>query len=86
MERVDEIVKELRRIGAKHGGRTPSQVALNWLIAKGTVPIPGAKSKKQAEENAGALGWSIDGDDLSALDRAALKGAASLKQRLWQHG
>ena len=48
--------------------RPPSQVALNWIIAKGAVPIPGAKNRAQADENAGALGWSVDADDLAALD------------------
>ena len=86
MELVDVVVAELRRIGAQHDGRTPSQVALNWLIAKGAVPIPGAKNRKQAEENAGALGWSLTGAELAALDAAALEGTRSLQNRIWQHG
>ncbi|MCU1455231.1 MAG: putative oxidoreductase, aryl-alcohol dehydrogenase like protein [Acidimicrobiales bacterium] len=86
MAEVDRIVAELRRIGEKHGGKAPSQVALNWVMAKGAVPIPGAKNRKQAEENAGALGWSIDEDDLAALDEAALPGLRSLQNRFWQHG
>jgi len=56
METVEQIVAVLRRIGAAHGDRTPSQVALAWIIAKGVVPIPGAKNRSQAEDNAGALG------------------------------
>lgn len=86
MEVVDGVVAELRRIGEKYGGKAPSQVALNWVMAKGAVPIPGAKNAKQAEENAGALGWSIDEDDLDRLDRVALPGIRSLQSRFWQHG
>jgi len=86
MEKVDQVVAALRRVGDKHGGKTPSQVALNWLIAKGAVPIPGAKNRKQALENAGALGWTVDADDLAALDESALSGTRSLRNRLWQHG
>jgi len=86
MEVVDTVVAELRRIGEKHGGKLPSQVALNWVMAKGAVPIPGAKNQKQAEENAGALGWSVDDDDLDRLDRVALPGIRSFQSRLWQHG
>ena len=86
MEVVDAVVAELRRIGAQHNGRTPSQVALNWLIAKGAVPIPGAKNRKQAEENAGALGWSLTDAELAALDAGALEGTRSLQNRFWQHG
>lgn len=86
MEVVDRVVAELRRIGDAHDGRTPSQVALNWIMAKGAVPIPGAKNRRQAEENAGALGWTIGDDDLAALDAAALAGVRSLQNRFWQHG
>jgi aryl-alcohol dehydrogenase-like predicted oxidoreductase len=86
MALVDVVVAELRSIGEKYGGKLPSQVALNWVIAKGAVPIPGAKSRQQAEENAGALGWRMDDDDLARLDRAALSGIRSLQSRFWQHG
>jgi aryl-alcohol dehydrogenase-like predicted oxidoreductase len=74
MEVVDRVVAELRAIGERHGGKLPSQVALNWVMAKGAVPIPGAKTRHQAEENAGALGWSIDDEDLARLDDIALAG------------
>lgn len=86
MEVVDGVVAVLRRIGEKHGGKLPSQVALNWVMNKGAVPIPGAKNRRQAEENAGALGWSIDEDDLLELDRVALDGIRTLSSRMWQHG
>ena len=86
MEVVDGVVAELRRIGEKHGGKLPSQVALNWVMAKGAVPIPGAKNRRQAEENAGALGWTVDEDDLARLDGVALSGIRTLQSRIWQHG
>lgn len=86
MELVDGVVAELRRAGEKHGGKTPSQVALNWVIAKGVVPIPGAKDREQAQENAGALNWRLDDDDLESLDRVSLEGVRSLQNRFWQHG
>lgn len=86
MEKVDAVVAELRRIGDANGGKTPSQVALNWIIAKGAVPIPGAKNREQADQNAGALGWLMDGDDVAALDAVALEGVRSMANRFWQHG
>jgi aryl-alcohol dehydrogenase-like predicted oxidoreductase len=85
MEKVDTIVAELRRIGAANGDKTPSQVALNWIIAKGAVPIPGAKNRDQAVENAGALGWSMSDDDIATLDAVALEGIRGFN-RFWQHG
>jgi aryl-alcohol dehydrogenase-like predicted oxidoreductase len=86
MEQVDAIVGELRQIGDAHGGRTPSQVALAWLIAKGAVPIPGAKNREQAEQNAGALGWQMSPAEVARLDSASLFGKRGISQRVWQHG
>jgi diketogulonate reductase-like aldo/keto reductase len=86
METVDAVVATLRSVGDAHGGKTPSQVALNWIIAKGAVPIPGAKNQAQAEENAGALGWRMNADDVALLDEAALRGIRTIANRVWQHG
>lgn len=62
------LVDLLRGIGQDHGGKTPAQVALNWLIAQGGVlPIPGAKTGEQAAGNAGALGWALRPDEVEAL-------------------
>jgi aryl-alcohol dehydrogenase-like predicted oxidoreductase len=85
MEKVEAVVAVLRRVGDAHD-RTPAQVALAWCIAKGSVPIPGAKHRRQAEENAGALGWALTAEELAALDGVALEGITSLQNRFWQHG
>lgn len=53
--------------------KTMSQIALNWCLCKGTIPIPGAKNPKQAEENIGALGWRLSEAEVSELDIAARK-------------
>ena len=73
-------------VGAGHGDKTPAQVALNWLICKGAVPIPGAKNAAQAEQNAGALGWRLTADEIAGLDRVAKFGQRGLFNRVWQHG
>ncbi|HWF17197.1 MAG TPA: aldo/keto reductase [Acidimicrobiales bacterium] len=86
MEQVDAVVAELRRIGDDHDGRTPSQVALAWLIAQGAVPIPGAKNRSQAEQNAGSLGWQMTDGELARLDTVSLDGKRGIAQRVWQHG
>ena len=69
-ERIGHLIEQLREIGAGRGGKTPAQVALNWVICKGAVPIPGAKSAHQAEENAGATGWRLTPEEVEALDTA----------------
>jgi len=86
MEAVDRVVAVAREIGDAHDGRTPAQVALRWIIDKGAVPIPGAKNERQAVDNAGALGWSLDAAEVAALDRVALAGTDSIANRVWQHG
>lgn len=85
MAEVDTVVAALRRVGDARA-RTPSQVALRWLIDKGAVPIPGAKNAQQATDNAGALGWSLTTAEMGALDAASLEGTRSLANRFWQHG
>jgi aryl-alcohol dehydrogenase-like predicted oxidoreductase len=85
MAEIDPVVAALRRCGERHG-KTASQVALNWLICKGVVPIPGAKTKAQAEQNAGALGWRLSADEVRALDAVSKPGLRRLRHRVWQHG
>lgn len=69
--RVDTLVSLLREIGAAHGGATPAQVALNWLICQGVVPIPGARSAEQARQNADVIGWRLTADELTRLDQVS---------------
>ena len=65
------LVGRLKRIAEAHG-KTPAQVALRWLADhRGVIPIPGAKRPAQAEENAGAAGWSLTGAEREALDRTS---------------
>ena len=68
---VQPIVEALREIGGRHEGKTPSQVALRWLIQKGSLPIPGAKTAQQAADNAGALGWALTDKEMAALDKVS---------------
>jgi pyridoxine 4-dehydrogenase len=60
----------LKELAALHD-KTIAQVALNWCIAKGTIPIPGAKTIAQVEQNLGALGWLLSEAEVVALDQAA---------------
>jgi pyridoxine 4-dehydrogenase len=53
---------------AKDVNKTPSQVAINWAICKGTVPIPGARNLSQAEENIGSVGWKLSNAAVMELD------------------
>jgi len=55
-----------------HGGKTPSQVALNWLLTNPDVTvIPGVKNREQVEELMGALGWQLSEAEVEELRKAA---------------
>jgi pyridoxine 4-dehydrogenase len=69
---VQPLLALMREIGEAHGGKTCSQIALNWLVCKGTVPIPGAKNARQAEQNAGALGWRLTDEEIGQLELASV--------------
>ncbi|HML22411.1 MAG TPA: aldo/keto reductase [Aggregatilinea sp.] len=68
--KIGPLVAHLHTIGAAHG-KTPAQVALNWVICKGALPIPGAKNARQASQDAGGTGWRLTPDEVAALDRAS---------------
>jgi aryl-alcohol dehydrogenase-like predicted oxidoreductase len=77
---------ELREISAEIGA-TPAQVALAWLLAKGTdiVPIPGTKRVTRIEENVGADAVELTADQLARLDRLtpAVGGHHAEAQMAW---
>ena len=63
--RKAEIVAE---VAARHPGATAAQVALAWLVAQGTVPIPGTRNSARLEENLGSLALRLSAEDSSRLD------------------
>jgi len=50
---------------------TTSQIAINYVVAKGCVPIPSIKNVKDAEELIGCLGWGLTDEEVQMLDDAA---------------
>lgn len=69
--KIPRLVDLLRTVGEEQGGKTPAQVALNWVMCKGAIPIPGAKNGQQARENVGALGWRLTEEQIDRLDTAS---------------
>jgi aryl-alcohol dehydrogenase-like predicted oxidoreductase len=57
---------------ASQRGVTAGQVALAWLLHKGSdiVPIPGTKRRRYLEENVGAADVALSAAEMSALDAA----------------
>jgi len=81
MEQIEPLIAKLRQLGEKYN-RTPAQISLNWIICKGAIPIPGAKNAKQAEDNAGALGFHLTKEEIGELDGLGHTGSTNF----WQHG
>jgi aryl-alcohol dehydrogenase-like predicted oxidoreductase len=68
---LQDLRSLLLSIGESRGGKTAAQVALNWTMTKGTIPIPGARTIAHLAENVGALDWKLDAGEIEALERAA---------------
>ena len=72
MEAVQPVVELLRQIGDRYG-KSPSQVALRWLIENENVlPIPGVKNSRQAADNVGALSFSLTPEEVQMLSQATM--------------
>jgi aryl-alcohol dehydrogenase-like predicted oxidoreductase len=72
LDAIQPVIKLLREIGERYS-KTPSQVALRWLIENPVVlPIPGAKNGKQATDNAAALSFSLTAEEVEMLSRATM--------------
>jgi aryl-alcohol dehydrogenase-like predicted oxidoreductase len=58
---------------------TPGQLALAWVLNRGTdfVPIPGTKRTQYLRENVGAVDVSLSADEMQRLDEIAPKGIAA---------
>jgi myo-inositol catabolism protein IolS len=71
LARLLEVNQALSEIAKRHG-RTPSQVALNWLTRKeNVVAIPGLKKPEHAINDAGAVGWSMSSLEMEKLEKVA---------------
>ncbi|GAB2228540.1 hypothetical protein Droror1_Dr00022660 [Drosera rotundifolia] len=64
--------------------KTIPQVAINWCICKGTIPIPGVKTLEQAQENLGALGWRLSSNEVLELESAARSSPQKMIQNIFQ--
>lgn len=80
---IKPVLTTLTRIANTHN-KTLSQIALNWCICKGTIPIPGAKNMKQAQQNMGALGWRLSESEVTELDQASNQITRPMVQNIFQ--
>jgi aryl-alcohol dehydrogenase-like predicted oxidoreductase len=84
-------VDVIRGVAATHDA-TPGQVALAWLLAKGTdvVPIPGTRRVTYLQENAAAATLTLAEPDIATLDAISAEGdrehAVAVGTRNWLQG
>ncbi len=58
------VVKSL----AEKYGRTPSQIILNWLMAKNKIVLPRSSNPERIKENFGALDFEMEKGDCDVID------------------
>lgn len=57
---------------AKEAGKSPAQVALNWLCGRcSVIPIVGARKPAQLEDNIRCVDWSLSPEHRQRLDEAS---------------
>ncbi len=73
-----ELVATVTRI-ARRKRATPAQIALAWVLARGSdiVPIPGTKHVRYLEENARALEIVLDAAERAEIEAAFPHGVAA---------
>jgi len=67
------VLKELKRI-SDDVGRPMSQVAVNWVRQQALqpmIPLLGARTAAQLEDNLGALEWTLSEEHRAALDKVS---------------
>ncbi|MEM9219659.1 MAG: aldo/keto reductase [Cyanobacteria bacterium P01_F01_bin.150] len=69
---------------AQQRQKTMAQVALNWCICQGAIPIPGAKTVTQAQDNINATNWWLTNAEVDALTAAAKRSPKKMVQNIFQ--
>ena len=83
LPKIQPLLDTLQAI-AREREKTMAQVALNWCICQGTMPIPGAKNCQQVQDNLGALGWQLDRGEMDELNNQAAALPQTMVQNIFQ--
>ena len=75
---ISSLVEALRAV-AEAKGATVAQIAIAWVLARGSdiVPLVGARRRERLTEALGALELELTKADLAAIERAVPPGAAA---------
>lgn len=73
-ERTERTIDEIAKI-AEETGKSRTQICVNWVRQQQQraqiIPILGARSAAQLEDNIAALEWELDADQLKRLDEVS---------------
>ena len=81
-QKNQDFVDRLREAAAL-SGHTVAQLVVNWTISQPgiTSALCGAKRRRQIEETAGAMGWTLSDEQRALIDAAiAARGQAAAKR------
>lgn len=67
---ITPLLRTLEHISKKRG-KTVAQVSLNYIICKGVIPIPGARTIDQVRDNIGSMGWRLTKEEILMLELEA---------------
>lgn len=85
-EKVLAVSDMVAEVGERYG-KSPAQVALNWVVATPgiTCAIAGARRAEQIADSVGALGWQMDQEDYDRLSDAGREAFAPIPEgeTLW---
>ena len=49
-------------------GKSPAQIALQWVRAKGALPLVGVRTVQQAKEATDCLTWTLTDEEVAQID------------------
>ena len=78
LERNQQMISRLQEL-AREKGVTVAQIALGWILTKGSdiIPIPGARRREQLNESLECLKLSFSPDEIAAMERAVPEGSVA---------
>jgi len=74
LEKSRPLINTIKELSGKYSV-SASQIALNWLVnfhGDTVVAIPGATKEKHAQENTGAMQFTLSADDMLLLDQKSI--------------
>lgn len=83
LPQLEELIGTMKRIGEKYSASV-SQIAIAWVVAKGTLPIIGVTKASHVEDAAKAAQISLTADEMSELETKAAEAGVDTRGS-WEH-